>query len=177
MDLVQGILNPSKPLMSSLVIFGVLIAVGLIANNSNTQNKAGLSALGADTTVVGPFSFDELNEMYKQWSLDILSSGIGGQAGSVAANLQLQEVVQQISLYGNYLSQVPVEPFFTGFGAQDIQTLVTMYGYGWFVRARMSNNQIAFFKVVRDTDSSLSSLLPVNMTTYPLQYRLQFVFN
>ena len=177
MDLVQGVLNPTKPAMASLVIIGVLIAVGLIANNSNTQNKVGISALGADTTVVGPFSFDELNELYKQWSLDIIASNIVGNVRTIAETLQLQESVQQISLYGNYLSQTPnLEPFFAGFGNQDIQTFVTNYGYGWFVRARMSNDGPAIFKVVRDTDNSQPLLYPTNMTTYPLGYRLQLVY-
>jgi len=178
MDLVQSILNPSKPLLASAAIVGVLIALGLVANNSNPLDNIGISALGADTTVVGPFSNEELRDMFNQWALDFKSSGLGGGFSSVAASHVYGSVRLQVPLYGNQLSAT--EPLFDGFGAQNIVTLTTSYGYGWYVSLftidSNGENQPAIFKVVRQTDPTFT-YTPTHFSTTPLQYKLVGIVN
>ncbi len=100
--MLSSVLNPQTLGSAGLVTGGVLVALGLLANNPNSQNKPSLSPLGANTTVVGPFSESELNDMYNDWRMRVISDN-GAQA-AFASSRTWQTSLLQIPLFGNYVS-------------------------------------------------------------------------
>ena len=174
MDLVNSVVFPKNPFLATAVFVGVLIALGLIASNANKQNLVGLSPLNANTTVVGPFENSDLQKLWEEWRLNFQASG-----DTFANQVVFESVKEQIPFFGNALPAQ--DGVFSPFPGLTTSVIASNYGYGWFVTIFVRNVQnnvrfLCLYKIVNTSDPSLASLTPVNITTYPLTYKMQLAY-
>ena len=175
MDVVSSLVSPKNGLFASAVVAGALIAFGLIANNSNTQNKTGLSPIAIDTTAIGPFSPAEIKAMWEQWRLDAQWSGNGSI--SWAPNHVFNYCYNQFPIGGNVLQAN--DPILSLFGFSDIATFTNTYGSGYYIVVVSTNSTNNFeyatlFHVVPNINTNATTV-PNNTVTTPHTYRLSYV--
>lgn len=173
MNAIQSLLSPKDPLFAAGVVLGVVIAGGLLANNTNPQNKTGLQPLGFDTSVVGPLEHSEIKAAWEQWRLDANTASNPSWAGDHVFNY----CYNQFPVGGNSIQAS--DPVLSLFGIGDIETFTTNYGSGWFIVVvstdAVSNVQYAnLFRVVSHINTNAATV-PSNTVTVPQTVRLSFV--
>lgn len=176
MQALSNVLNPKTTMAAGMIVGGGLIALGLLANNSNPQNKTGLSPLFFDTTVVQtPLGQGEIKALWEQWRADTIADPSTSQPW--AAVHVFNNCYDQYIIGGNYLSGS--DTLFTVFGYNDIQTFITNFGSGYFLAIRTTNATnglpyITLFKVCKTIDSPAPTV-PDTTVTSPLTLRLSYV--
>lgn len=172
MDLVKRILTPKTPILMSAVAVGVLVALGLVANKPNPQNKTGLSPLGYDTSVVGPFQQSEIKALWEQWRLDAQS----GNTPPGFENMIFNSCYNQFPVGSNI---VQAQDTIALFGYSDIESFTTQFGSGWFVEITLTdavtgaqNNYL--YRVVANVNTNAPTV-PFTTVTHPFVYRLSYV--
>jgi hypothetical protein len=173
MDLINRWLTPKNPLLATGILVGALIGIGTIANNSNTQNKVGLSPLAIDTSVVGPLSQGDIKSLWEQWRLNANTANNPAWPGDHVFNY----CYNQFSVGGNVLQAN--DPILSLFGYSNIETFTTSYGSGWYIVVVSTNatNNIQYatlFRVVANVDTNATTV-PNNVVTLPNQMALSYV--
>lgn len=170
MDLINGLLSPKNSLLATGILVGALIGIGTIANNSNTQNKVGMSPLAVDTTVVGPLSQETIKSLWEQWRLHAIASN----NPDWATNHVFNYCYKQFAVGGNIN-----DPVLEQFGSANIQTFTNTYGSGWCIVVVSTNSTngtsyATLFRVVANVNANAVTV-PSNVVTLPNEYALSYV--
>jgi hypothetical protein len=175
MDVIQTILSPKNATFATATLVGVVIALGLLGSNPNSQNVVGLGPLSIDTTAIGPFSQAEIKAMWEQWRLDATWSGNG--AVSWAPNHVFNYCYNQFTFGGNTINST--DPVLSLFGYSNVTTFTNSFGSGFFVVIVSTNstNNIQYatlFRVVTTVNGNATTV-PNNTVTVPHSYRLSYI--